>query len=939
MGGTAAGGGQGGDLPPDAPQGAPAPGGSRHPSPILRASMNRELMRDLWAAIWKFRFQTLTATALMVAAKLAGVSVPLVLRNVIDDLAHPAQLALFPVFLVLAYALLRFLSDALSEARDMVFSIVTQRTVAAFTSRTFARLHALGARFHAKRETGAIVRDVQKGSGGIAFLLGVALFTILPALVEIGSIVLIMASNYTMGFIAAIFATFVSYAAWTNIFTRRRMLVQREVNGLESQSDSRIVDSLLNHDTVKYFASEDTETARLNQVLEKWVDARQRNQRALTTLHIGQSAIIAAGITAVMLLAVQHVAAGRMTVGDLVLVNAYILQVCMPLNTLGFVFRETNDAVVNVERMFAILRAEGKPGEDVDQADAEPLRAATGDIVFDHVHFGYEPTRPILHDVSFRAYSGKTIAVVGGSGSGKSTLVKLLFRLYEPTSGSVSIDGQDLRDVTQRSLRQAIGIVPQDTILFNDTIAYNIAYGTPSATRADVVRAARAAQLDEFIERLPDHYDTRVGERGVRLSGGERQRIAIARAILKDPRVIVFDEATSALDTRSERAIQNELHRLAHGRTSIVIAHRLSTVVDADWILVMEHGRVVEQGTHDELIGQGGVYTQMWTLQRQQGELEHTQRKLSGEAVALNELTQGVAQVLQEQLADRNVNLHTVVTDPDLGTTANRADLRDAIATLARSEIMQASPGDRVELRLERQDNKALLSIVGSGNELPRLSAKAADDAQATLAAFGGSLTLMQIDGRAAYAAVLPLRPVMEPPHVDIATAAGTDTDSDNAASPATAPTAANREPLLGCSLLIVDDEEESRDALELLLGDFGAEVHLAASAREALDFLDARPHSRWPTTLLCDIMLDEDGDGYDVLREIRERETAQGVAREKRMQAIAMTGFADADHHERALVAGFKASLTKPAPLERMIEEILRTTPPSPYLSDDPIS
>ncbi|NYE22194.1 ATP-binding cassette domain-containing protein [Pigmentiphaga litoralis] len=901
--------------------------------------MNRELLRDLWDAIWKFRFQTLTATALMVAAKLAGVSVPLVLRSVIDDLAHPAQLALFPVFLVLAYALLRFLSDALSEARDVVFSIVTQRTVAAFTSRTFTRLHALGARFHAKRETGAIVRDVQKGSDGIAFLLGVALFTILPALVEIGSIVVIMASNYTMGFIAAIFATFVSYGLWTNIFTRRRMLVQREVNSLESQSDSRIVDSLLNHDTVKYFASEDTETARLNQVLEKWVDARQRNQRALTTLHVGQSAIIAAGITAVMLLAVQHVAVGRMTVGDLVLVNAYILQVCMPLNTLGFVFRETNDAIVNVERMFAILRAEGKPGEDVDQPDAQPLRAATGDIVFDHVHFGYEPTRPILHDVSFRAYSGKTIAVVGGSGSGKSTLVKLLFRLYEPSSGTVSIDGQDLREVTQRSLRQAIGIVPQDTILFNDTIAYNIAYGTPSATRADVVRAARAAQLDEFIERLPDHYDTRVGERGVRLSGGERQRIAIARAILKDPRVIVFDEATSALDTRSERAIQNELHRLAHGRTSIVIAHRLSTVVDADWILVMEHGRVVEQGTHDELIAQGGVYTQMWTLQRQQGELEHTQRKLSGEAVALDELTHGVAEVLQEQLADRHVDLHTVVTDPELGTTANRADLRDAIATIARSEIMQASPGDRIELRLERQDNKALLSIVGSGTELPRLSAKAADDAQATLAAFGGSLTLMQIDGRAAYAAVLPLRPVMDPPPpVDMAASALSESELDfplDDSTPAAAAPVVNREPLRGCSLLIVDDEEESRDALELLLGDFGADVHLAASSRETLDFLDARPHSKWPTTLLCDIMLDDDADGYDVLREIRERETALGVPREDRMQAIAMTGFADADHHERALVAGFKASLTKPAPLERMIEEILRTTPPSPYFTE----
>src|SRR6185437_15814072 len=494
---------------------------------LPRSRLTRRIAADLSLAVWRYRKQTVVSLLLMVAAKSSTVLMPLALKHVVDELSHPLAHALFPVFLVLAYALLRFFGDALNEARDVVFSIVTQRTVAAFTERTFAHLHRMSARFHAGRETGAIVRDVQKGADAIGFLLGVALFTIVPTAFEIAAIVAIMVHKYTWEFTLTIAVTFVCYAAYTLVFTRRRIAFQRAINVLEAQSDGRLVDSLLNYDTVKYFATEDSETRRLSEVLEKWVHARTTNQNALSALHVGQSAVIALGIGAIMLLAAQYVVVGTMSVGDLILVNAYIIQICMPLNTLGFVFRETNDALVNVERMFAILDTRGRVGEDIDDPAAKPLVVSAGKIDFEHVDFGYDAARQILRDVDFHAYAGKTLAVVGGSGSGKSTLVKLLFRLYQPGRGTIRIDGQDIGQVTQRSLREAIGIVPQDTVLFNETIAYNIAYGRARATRADIVRAARAAQLDEFVERLPDHYDTRVGERGVRLSGGERQRIAI----------------------------------------------------------------------------------------------------------------------------------------------------------------------------------------------------------------------------------------------------------------------------------------------------------------------------------------------------------------------------------------------------------------------------
>ncbi|KXV03212.1 ABC transporter ATP-binding protein [Caballeronia megalochromosomata] len=728
---------------------------------------------------------------------------------------------------------MRYLGDLLNEARDVVFSIVTQRTVASFAERTFAHLHALGARFHAQRETGAVVRDVQKGADGVGFLLGTAFFTIVPVMIEISTVVAVMMSSYAIEFMVIITVTFVLYSVWTLIFTRYRMRFQRAVNRLEAQSDSRLVDSLLNYETVKFFASERIETSRLTSVLNEWVHARVANQRALTLLHVGQSTIIAVGIAAVMLRAAQQVVAGTMSVGDLVLVNAYIVQVCNPLNTLGFVFRETNDAIVNVERMFMILLSRGRGREDVDETGAQPLVVTAGEIEFDHVEFGYDPARQIVRDVDFCAHPGKKLAVVGGSGSGKSTLVKLLFRLYEPSAGAIRIDGQDLAHVTQNSMRATIGIVPQDTDLFNDTIAYNIAYGRPDATRAEIVQAARAAQLDGFIEHLPDHYDTRVGERGVRLSGGERQRIAIARAILKDPRIIVFDEATSALDTRSERAIQTELDRLAKGRTSIVIAHRLSTVVDADWTLVMEHGRIVEQGQHDELLAREGVYARMWSLQWQQGELEHAQRKVSAQAVGLDALVAGVIDALHEEIAARGVNLYTVIAEPGLRVSGDASVLQQVVAELCRAQMSAAMRSERIELRVFREGNHASLTVMGQRPDPADLSQQQVRRLENALTETGGSLEVRYIDKHVAYVATMPLRPV-----------------PDETA----APEASHDDALKGVTVMVLDDQEEARDALEGLLESVGAHVVLCASGDDAFARLRALPSAQWPDVLLCDV-------------------------------------------------------------------------------------
>lgn len=586
---------------------------------------NASVLRDLWRVISRFRGRILLALAFLILAKLAVVSVPLALKRIVDELSRPEQFTTLPIVLLVGYALLRFASTLFNELRDLAFSRVTQYTVATYALNTFAHLHALGARFHSSRRLGGLLPDIDRGTSGIAFLLGVGLFTIVPTLLEIGMVTAIISARYSGWFTAALAITFMIYCGFTLVFTARRAIFQRRVNRLDSNAKSLMADSLINHDTVKYFTNEKLESSRFQHIMDNWAEAVVGNQKALFILHIGQSGIIAMGVASVMLLAGQNVMTGAMTVGDLILVNAYVIQICLPLNALGFVYREAKDALVNAEKLFQLLRE--RPEID-EPAGISGLRVSRGEVVFNDVSFGYTPERPILKNVSFRIPAGGTVAVVGGSGSGKSTLARLLLRLYDVTDGHIDIDHQDIRGVTTRSLREAIGVVPQETLLFNDTIAYNIAYGRSGATHEQIVAAASAAHIHELIDSLPQQYDTPVGERGVMLSGGEKQRIALARAILKNPPVLIFDEATSALDTQSERAIQSELDRLSENRTTLVIAHRLSTVVDADEILVMERGRIVERGTHMRLLAQGGIYARLWQLQERSAEVEDAEKKL-----------------------------------------------------------------------------------------------------------------------------------------------------------------------------------------------------------------------------------------------------------------------------------------------------------------------
>jgi ATP-binding cassette subfamily B protein len=522
-----------------------------------------------------------------------------------------------PIVLLVGYAVLRFSITLCNELRDLVFSRVTLRTVARYALHAFTRLHELGADFHAKRRTGGLLRDLDRGTNAIGYLMGVGLFTVLPTLLEILLVQGIMLARYANGFAAIMAVTFLLYGGFTFALTSRRTVFQRRVNRLDSAAKSRMADSLLNHEAVKYYTNEGLEARRFEDILGRWTDAAVANQKALFFLHVGQSAIIALGVAAVMVLAGIQVAQGPLSVGDLVLINAYVIQICMPLNSLGFVYRETRDALTHTETLFRILR---RSPEMLDAPGLKRLQAVRGEIRFEAVSFAYIPGRSVLHDVDFSIAPGKTLAVVGGSGSGKSTLARLLLRFHDPSAGRILIDGQDLRTVGPRSIREAIGVVPQDTSLFNDTIAYNIGYGKPGATREQIVAAAKSAHIHDLIESLPQGYETLAGERGGKLSGGERQRIGIARALIKDPAILIFDEATSALDSASERAIQEELERIAAGRTTLVIAHRLSTVVNADEILVLDQGRVRERGTHAELLRAEGMYAHLWRLQRHTAE-------------------------------------------------------------------------------------------------------------------------------------------------------------------------------------------------------------------------------------------------------------------------------------------------------------------------------
>jgi ATP-binding cassette subfamily B protein len=577
-------------------------------------------LRSLLPYVWEYRARLLLALGCLVIAKVANVGLPLTLKAIVDSLDPRQALLAVPVSLVAGYGLLRLSSTLFSELRDILFARVAQRSIRNVALKTFRHLHALSLRFHLERQTGGMTRDVERGTKGIDTLLSYAIFSIIPTFVEITLIGIVLLRNFSVWFALITLLALASYIFFTVVITEWRTHFRRAMNELDSKASTRAIDSLLNYETVKYFGNEDFETRRYDESLQRWEEASVKSRTSLGLLNSTQAFIIASAVTTLMALAARGVVAGTMSVGDLVLVNVLLIQLYMPLNFLGVMYREIKQAVTDMEKLFGLLEVH----REVDDAPgAAPLALAGASIRFEHVDFSYEAKRQILRDVSFEVPAGHKVAVVGASGAGKSTLARLLFRFYDVSAGRISIDGQDIRAVTQASLRRAIGIVPQDTVLFNDTLWYNIAYGDPEASEAEVIAAARSAHIHDFVMTLPDGYDTMVGERGLKLSGGEKQRVAIARTLLKRPAILIFDEATSALDSRTEKLIQAELREIAENRTTLVIAHRLSTIVDAEQILVMEAGRIIERGTHRELLARGGTYAQMWELQQQEEDEEY----------------------------------------------------------------------------------------------------------------------------------------------------------------------------------------------------------------------------------------------------------------------------------------------------------------------------
>ena len=591
----------------------------RRTSPPPAASTNtrlhiRQTLRTLFPYLWQYRGRILAALACLVLAKIANVGVPLVFKEMIDSFAD-SQLAL-PVLLLSLYGVLRFSTSLFTELREILFARVTQRVIRRVALEVFQHLHNLSLRFHLARQTGGISRDLERGTRSISSLISYTLYSILPTLIEVFLVLGILFVRYDIIFVLITLASLTAYVVFTVKVSNWRISIRRAVNENDSAANSRAIDSLINYETVKYFNNEHWEAQRYDDQLVQLEAASVRSQTTLAYLNLGQQGIIALGVTAMMWHAAAGVVDGSMTIGDLVLVNAFLIQLYIPMNFLGIVYREIRQALADIERMFALL---GSEREIVDRADAQTLSAHSPVTVeFCAVDFAYDSKRTILHGISFQIPAGKNVAVVGASGSGKSTLARLLYRFYDVQGGSVRINGEDIRNLTQDSLRAAIGIVPQDTVLFNESILYNIRYGRPEASDTEVYQAAQAAHLHQFIESLPDGYQTQVGERGLKLSGGEKQRVAIARALLKNPQLLIFDEATSALDSKTERAIQSELELASRGRTSLIIAHRLSTIMQADNILVMDNGQIIEQGRHSELLARGGTYARMWALQQQE---------------------------------------------------------------------------------------------------------------------------------------------------------------------------------------------------------------------------------------------------------------------------------------------------------------------------------
>ena len=561
------------------------------------------------------RCRVVVAMVLLVVAKLTNVYVPVLYKQAVDALGEPAaQAVAVPVALILAYGVARTLAQAFGELRDAIFAPVSQRAIRNIALLVFHHPHALSLRFHLERQTGGLSRVIERGTNGMEFLIRFTTFNILPTLFEICLVGVVLWSLYDWRFSAVTLAAVGGYIAFSVVLSEWRIKFVRRMNDADTEANAKAIDSLLNYETVKYFGNEEHEARRFDVGRRRYEQAAIRSSRTLSLLNVGQGAIISCGLVAVMVMAGYGVRAGTMTIGDFVAVNAFLIQLYMPLNMLGFAYREIRNALVNMESMFGLLDVKA---EIADKPAAPALKVTGGEIVFDHVDFHYEKARPILHDVSFRVAPGATVAIVGSSGAGKSTISRILFRFYDVASGSVRIDGQDIRDVTQSSLRAAIGVVPQDTVLFNDTIYYNICYGRPDCTREEVEQAARLARIHDFIMALPQGYDTTVGERGLKLSGGEKQRVAIARTILKNPSILLFDEATSALDTRTEQEIQRSLEEVSRGRTTVVIAHRLSTIINADEIVVLDRGRVAERGRHGELLARNGLYADMWRRQQE----------------------------------------------------------------------------------------------------------------------------------------------------------------------------------------------------------------------------------------------------------------------------------------------------------------------------------